>query len=40
MNELLASVFSGLITDENEKSYFVQKNGFTFKLPKSEGEHT
>lgn len=39
MNELLASVFSGLIIDENEENYFVQKNGVTFKLAKSEGEH-
>ena len=40
MNELLVSVFSGLIIDENEKHYFVQKNGITFKLDKTEGEHT
>lgn len=40
MNELLASVFTGLITDENEKAYFVQKNGVTFRLAKSEGQHT
>lgn len=39
MNELLASVFTGLITDENEKAYYVQKNGVTFRLAKSEGEH-
>lgn len=39
MNELLASVFSGLIIDENDTHYFVQKNGLTFKLAKSEGEH-
>jgi hypothetical protein len=38
MNELLASVFSGLIIDENDTHYFVQKNGLTFKLAKSEGE--
>ncbi|MGX7197101.1 CvfB family protein [Enterococcus olivae] len=40
MNELLASVFSGLIIDENEENYFIQKNGLTFKLAKTEGEHT
>lgn len=40
MNELLASVFSGLIIDENDTYYFVQKNGLTFKLAKSEGEHS
>lgn len=39
MNELLASVFSGLIIDENDENYFVQKNGQTFKLAKSEGEY-
>lgn len=37
MNELLASVFSGLIIDENQTDYFVQKNGITFKLAKTEG---
>lgn len=35
MNELLASVFTGMITDENEQSFFVQKNGVTFKMPKT-----
>lgn len=39
MNELLATVFTGMIMDENEKSYFVQKNGITFQLDKKEGEH-
>ncbi|KAF1298101.1 DNA-binding protein [Enterococcus sp. JM4C] len=39
MNTLLATVFSGMITDENETHYFVQKNGLTFRLAKSEGEH-
>lgn len=39
MNELLAAVFSGLVTDENETHYFVQKNGYTFRLNKTEGEH-
>lgn len=39
MNELMAAVFSGLIIDENEKAYFVQKNGLTFRLNKTEGEH-
>ncbi len=39
MNELLASVFNGMIIDENEQFYFVQKNGLTFKLAKTEGEH-
>ncbi|MGM0124510.1 hypothetical protein IGI37_001888 [Enterococcus sp. AZ194] len=39
MNTLLATVFSGMITDENDTHYFVQKNGLTFRLAKSEGEH-
>ncbi len=39
MKELLGTVFSGLITDENEQHYYVQKNGQTFQLNKSEGTH-
>lgn len=39
MNQLIGTVFTGLVTDENEKAYFVQKNGWTFKLSKEEGEH-
>lgn len=39
MNTLLATVFSGMITDENDTHYFVQKNGLTFRLAKTEGEH-
>ena len=38
MNELLGQVFTGLIIDENEKMYLVQKNGVTFQLLKDEGE--
>ncbi|MGX7029952.1 CvfB family protein [Vagococcus zengguangii] len=38
MKDLLGTVWTGLITDENDTSYYVQKNGFTFKLAKSEGE--
>ncbi|QIL46591.1 DNA-binding protein [Vagococcus coleopterorum] len=38
MQNLLGTVFTGLVTDENEKSYFVQKDGVTFKLDKTEGE--
>ncbi|MFV0557054.1 MAG: S1 RNA-binding domain-containing protein [Enterococcus sp.] len=37
MNELLASVFTGMIMDENEKYFFVQKNGITYRLLKTEG---
>ena len=32
MNDLLATIFTGIIIDENEKNYFVQKNGQTFGL--------
>lgn len=39
MIDLLASVFSGLIIDENDQNYFVQKSGVTFRLAKEEGEH-
>ena len=39
MKNLLGNVFTALITDENDTSYFVQKEGVTFKLDKSEGEH-
>ncbi|MEG3033680.1 MAG: DNA-binding protein, partial [Enterococcus sp.] len=35
MNELLATIITGMVTDENEVAYFVQKNGVTFCLPKS-----
>ncbi|AYW48314.1 DNA-binding protein [Tetragenococcus osmophilus] len=40
MNELIASVFTGVITDENEQYYFVQKSGQTFRLKKEEGDFT
>lgn len=39
MNDLLAKTITGLIRDENDHSYFVQKDGFIFNLPKEEGEH-
>lgn len=39
MNELLATIISGLIIDENEHFYFLQKNGQTFRLNKTEGAH-
>jgi len=38
MNHLIANVFTGLVTDENEKYFFVQKDGVTFRLDKTEGE--
>ena len=39
MNELLATIFTGMVIDENEKNYFVQKNGQTFGLSKTEGTY-
>ncbi|MEI5992484.1 S1 RNA-binding domain-containing protein [Candidatus Enterococcus mansonii] len=39
MNELLAQVFTALVIDENEKYYFLQKNGITLRLAKEEGSH-
>lgn len=39
MNDLLATTITGLIRDENDHSYFVQKDGFIFNLAKPEGEH-
>lgn len=39
MKELLGTVFSGLVTDENEQYYYVQKNGQTFQLSKAQGSH-
>ncbi|GAB6673207.1 CvfB family protein [Streptococcus uberis] len=40
MNELLATTVTGLIREENEQSYFVQKDGFIITLSKEEGQHT
>ncbi|MDY4761478.1 RNA-binding virulence regulatory protein CvfB [Streptococcus thoraltensis] len=39
MNELLGTVISGMVTDENAQFYFVQKDGITFALLKEEGDH-
>jgi len=38
MKELLGTVFFGMITDENESAYFVQQQGVTFRLDKTEGD--
>ncbi|BAL62049.1 S1-like domain-containing RNA-binding protein [Melissococcus plutonius] len=38
MKDLLATIFTGLVIDENSSAYFVQKNGITFKLLKTEGD--
>lgn len=40
MNQHLANFLTGLVTDENDQFYFVQKEGQTYALAKSEGEHT
>ncbi|EMC07481.1 CvfB family protein [Streptococcus mutans] len=39
MNSLLATVITGMVTDENVNSYFIQKDGLTFALDKKEGQH-
>lgn len=39
MESLLATYIVGLITDENDQFYFVQKEGQTYALDKSEGEY-
>lgn len=38
MNDLLATVITGLIKEENANDYFIQKEGVTFTLSKGEGE--
>ena len=40
MNTNLASFIVGLIIDENDRFYFVQKDGQTYALAKEEGHHT
>lgn len=39
MNHLLGTIFTALVIDENERFYFLQKDGVTFRLAKEEGEH-
>lgn len=39
MNTNLAHDIVGLVTDENDRFYFVQKDGQTYALDKSEGGH-
>ncbi|PNY19579.1 CvfB family protein [Streptococcus parauberis] len=39
MNELLATQITGLVREENDNSYFIQKDGFIFSLSKEEGDH-
>lgn len=38
MNKDLGTVITALVTDQNEQAYFVQKNGVTYRLPKTEIE--
>ncbi|SKA04879.1 hypothetical protein SAMN02745116_02243 [Pilibacter termitis] len=38
MNQQLGTVFTGIITDENEQFFIVQKAGKNYRLNKSEGE--
>lgn len=39
MNDLLATMITGLIREENTDFYLIQKEGSTFALSKTEGEH-
>ncbi len=39
MNDLLATIITGMVTDENENFYLVQKDGQTLSLSKKEGHH-
>lgn len=39
MNELLGTLVTALVTDENAQFYYVQKNGLTFALAKTEGTY-
>lgn len=40
MNQLLGTIVTGLVTDENANFYFIQKDGLTFALAKTEGDYT
>lgn len=37
MNQSLGKIITGLVTDVNEDAFFVQKDGVTYKLDKTEG---
>ena len=39
MNTNLANFIVGLVIDENDRFYFVQKDGQTYALAREEGEH-
>ena len=39
MNKNLANYIVGIVIDENDRFYFVQKDGQTYALAKEEGKH-
>lgn len=39
MEQLNGTVFTGIVIDENDQAYIIQKNGVSFRLDKLEGEH-
>lgn len=39
VSRYIGQVMTGLVIDENEKDYFVQRDGMTYALSKEEGEH-
>ncbi|AWN61166.1 CvfB family protein [Streptococcus sobrinus] len=39
MNNILAKTITAMVTDQNEHYYFVQKDGVTLALDKTEGDH-
>lgn len=40
MNQSLGKIIIGLVTDVNEDAFFVQKDGVTYKLDKTEEWNT
>lgn len=40
MEQLNGVVFSGIVIDENDRSYIIQKNGISFRLNKEEGSYS
>lgn len=39
MNQSLGNIITGIVTDINEKAYFIQKEGITYELSKMEDTH-
>lgn len=39
MNQSLGNIITGMVTDINEKAYFIQKEGITYELTKTEKMH-